>query len=130
MTVRPQLGSFLSLLEQDGLSLSSFAANGLPLPADERLAAATGHALHRGPHPAYSDVVMARVEWIRASSLLESRQGRWQAVARIATLQSALRRALTDRHGHRFWLNRRDPMRIFADRAYLDAAIDALFGAA
>ena len=44
------------------------------------------------------------------------------------TLQAALRRALTDRHRQHLWLNRRDPMRIFADRAYLDAAIAAMFG--
>ena len=37
--------------------------------------------------------------------------------------------ALTDRHGGGFWLNRRDPMRLFADRPYLDEAIDKLFGA-
>ena len=36
--------------------------------------------------------------------------------------------ALTDRHGAGFWLNRRDPMRIFADRPYLDDAIERLFG--
>jgi hypothetical protein len=53
---------------------------------------------------------------------------RLAAAARIRLLQSALCRAPTDRHGLRFRLNRRDPMRIFADRAYLDEAITALFG--
>ena len=33
------------------------------------------------------------------------------------------------RGGGGFWLNRRDPMRLFADRPYLDEAIDKLFGA-
>lgn len=123
-----QLGHFLANLQQECPALCSFAANGLPLPGNERLAAETGFALHRGPHPAYTDVVMARVDRIRASSALACRRSRWLAAARIATLQCALRRALTDRHGHRFLLNRCDPMRLFADRAYLDNAITALFG--
>ena len=48
---------------------------------------------------------------------------------RLGLLQDTIRRALTDRHGGGFWLNRRDPMRLFADRPYLDEAIDRLFGA-
>ena len=50
------------------------------------------------------------------------------AVMRLRLLQDTARRALTDRHGAGFWLNRRDPMRLFADRPYLDEAIDRLFG--
>ena len=47
---------------------------------------------------------------------------------RLRLLQDTTRRALTDRHGGGFWLNRRDPMRLFVDRPYLDEAIDRLFG--
>ena len=39
-----------------------------------------------------------------------------------------MRRALTDGRGGGFWLNRRDPMRLFVDRSYLDDAIERLFG--
>lgn len=125
---RPQLDSFFLALQRDGLNLGHFSENGLSLPANERLAAITGHAMHRGPHPAYSDVVAARVEFIRRSAILLDLRSRLAAAARIRLLQLALRRSLTDRHGLRFRLNRRDPMRIFADRAYLDEAIGALFG--
>ena len=52
------------------------------------------------------------------------------AVMRLRLLQDTTRRALTDGHGARFWLNRRDPMRLFADRPYLDKAIEELFGEA
>ncbi|NJS13968.1 MAG: hypothetical protein HC788_04290 [Sphingopyxis sp.] len=124
---RLQFSALFAALADDGLRLRRFAENGLHLPADEAAAAALGHALHRGPHPAYTDVVAARIEAIRVSASLDDRDNRCAAVDRIRTLQRALRRALTDRHRHNLWLNRRDPMRIFADRVYLDEAINALF---
>lgn len=125
---RAQFRQFLDALHGDAFILYRFARNGLQLPENERLAAALGHAMHRGPHPAYSEVVAARLEYIRQSTNLESKNDCLSSVDRIRTLQDALRRALTDRHGHRFWLNHRDPMRIFSDRPYLDDAISALFG--
>ena len=128
LTRRAQLAAMFAVLECDGLRLGRFAENGLHLPSREVEAAALGHALHRGPHPAYTDVVAARLEAIRAGACLGRAEGRWATVDRIRTLQAALRRALTDRHRQHLWLNRRDPMRIFADRAYLDAAIAAMFG--
>jgi hypothetical protein len=54
---------------------------------------------------------------------------RCTAAMRLRLLQDTARRALTDRHGAGFWLNRGDPMRLFVDRPYLDEAIDKLFGA-
>ena len=128
LTRRAQFAPLFAELENGGLRLRRFPENGLHLPACEVAAAALGHALHRGPHPAYTDVVAARLDAIRSSTIIARPSDRWAAVDRIRTLQSALRRALTDRHGHHLWLNRRDPMRLFADRAYLDTAIDALFG--
>src|SRR3546814_19006346 len=56
------------------------------------------------------------------------RAARRTAVMRLRLLQDAARRALTDRHRLGLWLNRRDPMRLFADRHYLDEAIERLFG--
>jgi len=58
----------------------------------------------------------------------DQRAARRTAVMRLRLLQGATRRALTDRHRLGFWLNRRDPMRLFADRPYLDEAIERLFG--
>jgi A nuclease family of the HNH/ENDO VII superfamily with conserved AHH len=127
LTRRAQFAPLFAALERDGLRLGRFPENGLQLPSREPDAAALGHALHRGPHPAYTDVVAARLDAIRRSALVTTAADRQATVDRIRTLQRALRRALTDRHRHKLWLNRRDPMRLFADCAYLDSAIDALF---
>ncbi|MGN7929395.1 AHH domain-containing protein [Sphingopyxis sp. 22461] len=113
-------------------ALQHFGRNGLMLPACEPAALQSGHALHRGPHHGYSDVIAARVERIRTHFAIHApsdpRMARRTAVMRLRLLQDTTRRALTDRHGAGFWLNRRDPMRLFVDRPYLDEAIDKLFG--
>jgi hypothetical protein len=126
---RPQMATMFERLNGEGFALHRFDLNGLLLPGNERLAGLSGHALHRGPHQAYSDVVAARVEQIRAYHALQAmREPVAGAASRLRLLQTVLRRALTDRHGMNFWLNRRDPMRLFADRPYLDEAIGRLFG--
>jgi hypothetical protein len=129
---RPQMAAMFEQLRAEDFALQHFGRNGLMLPACEPVALRWGHALHRGPHQGYSDVVAARVESIRAHFALQApadlRKARRTAVMRLRLLQDTTRRALTDRHGAGFWLNRRDPMRLFVDRPYLDAAIDRLFG--
>lgn len=129
---RPQMATMFDHLRGEGFALQNFAGNGLVLPACEPAALRSGHALHRGPHRGYSDVVAARVEGIRAHFALQAptdiRAARRTAVMRLRLLQDTTRRALTDGHGGSFWLNRRDPMRLFVDRPYLDEAIDRLFG--
>jgi len=132
LLARPQMVAMFDQLGAEGFALHRFELNGLALPGDERLALQSGHALHRGPHRAYSDVVTARVERIRVdfsgATGGDCRAARRTAVMRLRLLQDTLRRSLTDRHGLRFWLNRRDPMRLFLDRPYLDNAIERLFG--
>lgn len=129
---RPQMAAMFEYLDGEGFALQHFCRNGLMLPACEHAALLSGHALHRGPHHGYSDVIAARVETIRAYFALHAptdpRMARRTAVMRLRLLQDTARRALTDRHGAGFWLNRRDPMRLFVDRPYLDEAIDRLFG--
>ncbi|MGB3320033.1 MAG: AHH domain-containing protein [Sphingopyxis granuli] len=129
---RPQMAAMFDCLRAEGFLLQRFDLNGLMLPASEGGALSSGHALHRGPHPGYSDVMVARVERIRAHFAAQASgdpiAARRTAVMRLRLLQDTARRALTDRHGAGFWLNRRDPMRIFADRPYLDDAIERLFG--
>jgi hypothetical protein len=129
---RPQMTMMFDQLHVEDFSLHHFERNGLILPACEPTALRSGHALHRGPHQGYSDVVAARVDGIRAHFALHAsadlRMARRTAVMRLRLLQDATRRALTDRHGAGFWLNRCDPMRLFVDRPYLDEAIDRLFG--
>lgn len=130
---RAQMARLFDQLEAEGFALHSFPQNGLLLPSTETEALASGHALHRGPHPDYNEVVTARVERTRACFVRQARRdlpdARRQAVRRLRLLQQTARRALTDRHGCGFWLNRRDPMRLFADRAYLDDAIGRIYGA-
>lgn len=129
---RPQMASMFAELQREGFALQHFERNGLMLPSCEPVALRLGHALHRGPHHGYSDVMAARVDRIRGHFALQAvgdiRTARRTAVMRLRLLQDVMRRALTDRHRAGFWLNRRDPMRLFADRPYLDDAIDRLFG--
>jgi hypothetical protein len=129
---RPQMAAMFDQLRADGFALHRFDRNGLMLPACESAALSSGHALHRGPHRDYNDVLAARVERIRAHFALQASAdpgvARRTATMRLRLLQDVMRRALTDRHGGAFWLNRRDPMRLFADRPYLDDAIGRLFG--
>lgn len=132
LLAQPQMAAMFGALKSEGFCLSDFPRNGLSLPADERLALSCGHALHRGPHHGYNDVMAARVDIIRIyferQINRDARTARRTAAMRLALLQDTMRRALTDRHGAGFWLNRRDPMRLFADRPYLDEAITRLFG--
>lgn len=129
---RPQMAEMFGELVAEGFALQNFRANGVVLPASERAALQSGHALHRGPHHGYSDVVAARVERIRShfarQAPNELRAARRTAVMRLRLLQDTTRRALTDGHGSGLWLNRHDPMRLFEDRPYLDDAIERLFG--
>jgi len=129
---RGQMAAMFDHLQTEGFVLADFHRNGVILPACEGTALSSGHALHRGPHQGYSDVVAARVEGIRVHFALHAasdpRVARRTAVMRLRLLQDTTRRALTDRHGAGFWLNRRDPMRLFVDRPYLDDAIERLFG--
>lgn len=128
---RPQMAEFFGHLRPEGFCLHQFAQNGQSLPASERSALISGYALHRGPHHGYSDVVGARVECIRrhfcGMAAADARGARRVAVMRLRLLQQATRRALTDQHRGLFRLNKRDPMRLFADRPYLDDAISAMF---
>ncbi len=120
---RPQLGRFLRELGRPGAAVQHLGANSLWLPGDEALAAEVGMCMHRGPHPHYNDVVAARVERIRVANLDQA-----ASVLRLARLQRALIRVLSGRTKPILRLNRNDPMRLFADYAVLDAAIETLIG--
>ncbi|MBN8844014.1 MAG: AHH domain-containing protein [Sphingomonadales bacterium] len=128
---QPQMAAMFDDLRAEGFALRQFGQNGLMLPASEAAAVWSGHALHRGPHHGYNDVIAARVDRIRVHfafhAPIDPRNARRTAVMRLRLLQDTMRRALTDRHGGTFWLNRRDPMRLFADRPYLDETIERLF---
>lgn len=131
LLARPQVTALMAALRTQGYDIRTFGENGVLLPQSEDTALALGHALHRGPHPGYTDVVAARVEVIRrdheARAATDARGAAHVAIGRLRLLQRTVRRALTERHRLSFFLNRRDPMRLFADRPYLDEAIDRIF---
>lgn len=126
---RGQIGSFLRGLGAVGFRIEDARSNCLWLPAQEALAWHSGAALHRGPHPRYTDFVASRVERIRvrsAGSAGSDADDARAAVARLVRLQRALARALIGDGPRLVPLNRRDPMRLFDDYSYLDSAIAGL----
>jgi hypothetical protein len=100
-------------------------SNMLHLPADENLAWLMGAALHRGPHPAYTDVVAARLERIRTTGG-SGREARAARLQRIRRLQRALTRILYGDAPRLLWLNRRDPLHFFSDYSAIDNAIGGI----
>lgn len=124
---RQQIGDFLLQVQSAGLCLRDRRRNCLWLPADERLALATGRALHRGPHPHYTDVVAGRVERIRQRWRQGGQGDVRDSMERLVRLQEVMSRILLAPGPRLLHLNRRDPMRAFADYAYLDDAISRLF---
>lgn len=128
---RRQFGGFFAWVGLYGFAFNRFGSNGIMLPARSREARRTGLALHRGPHPGYSDIVAARVEAIRVAAVARLRRSSGQAardaIGRLRVLQSALRRTLDGSAPRSIWLNRRDPMRLYADTHALDRQIYALF---
>lgn len=122
LLARAQFADFFTGLARTGFRFDDFARNGIFLPDRPAEARASGLALHCGPHPRYNEVVLARVERIRA---LADDPG--VAIARIGWLQAALRRTLDGSAPRWIWLNRRDPMWLYADCVELDAMIADMF---
>jgi A nuclease family of the HNH/ENDO VII superfamily with conserved AHH len=121
---RPQIGRFLTGLHLSGFHIEDPARNFVILPSDELTAARCGQAMHRGPHPHYCSVVVARVERLRSLHYREQRTSA-DSATRLWRLQLALRAVLAGDAPRLMTLNRRDPMRLFADYSVLDAAISA-----
>jgi hypothetical protein len=69
------LKHFFAELVPQGLGFENFGANGVLLPATERLALKHGLPLHRGPHRLYNELVLERVTAIEMS-WSQSRKGR------------------------------------------------------
>jgi hypothetical protein len=123
---RPQMASFFAQLGTAGFRLSDARHNLVLLPCDEHVAAATGQALHRGPHPAYTSVVAARIERIRQRHVHATRGHESHVLHDVRRLQRVMVRVLAGRGPRLLALNRRDPMRLFADYSALDNAITML----
>ncbi|WP_086735534.1 AHH domain-containing protein [Erythrobacter colymbi] len=114
------------------VGFDDFRRNGLLLPATESASVRSGMPLHRGPHPRYNEVVIARVGRIEerwamvrqhdAGAALE------EALLRLHVLQGALRRQLLAER-RRVVLNRKDPLGTGFDFAELDAMAEMLWAA-
>lgn len=109
-----------------------FRNNGLLLPANEDTAVRDGMPLHRGPHPEYNAMVIARVGRIEEAWSRESPKDPAvaldEALYRLALLQAALRKRLLYER-HRLVLNNKDPLGTGFDFTELDAMAEQLWNA-
>lgn len=114
------------------VGFDDFRRNGLLLPATEAASVRSGMPLHRGPHPRYNEVVIARVGRIEASwasqRLHDQESALLEALMRLHLLQSALRRQLLAER-RRAVLSRKDPLGTGFDFAELDAMAEMLWAA-
>ncbi len=114
------------------MGFDDFRLNGLLLPANETASVATGMPLHRGPHPRYNEVVIARVGQIEARWCVARRgdadSALGEALMRLQLLQRALRRQLLAER-RRVLLNRKDPLGTGYDFSDLDAMAETLWSA-
>jgi hypothetical protein len=114
------------------VGFDDFRRNGLLLPATEAASVRSGMPLHRGPHPRYNEVVIARVGRIEARwahlRLHDGEAALIEALMRLHLLQSALRRQLLAER-RRVVLSRKDPLGTGFDFAELDAMAESLWAA-
>jgi A nuclease family of the HNH/ENDO VII superfamily with conserved AHH len=125
-------GTLFSEVGRAQVGFDDFRRNGLLLPANEQATIRTGMPLHRGPHPRYNEVVMARVGRIEAQWARTRRDddeaALVEALLRLRLLQGALRRQLLTQR-RRVLLNRNDPLGTGFDFTELDAMAESLWSA-
>ena len=125
---------FARLIEALGASATfdDFRRNGMLLPATEGAAVRMGLPLHRGPHPAYSEMVGERLGGIEAGWVATRCSNRdaagIAALVALTQLQADLRRSLLDPH-RTVRLNRHDPLGKGTDFTRIDAMAETLWGA-
>lgn len=112
------------------VGFEDFRSNGLLLPATERGAMLTGMPLHRGPHPAYNELVIERVgnieqRWDKVRKK-DPETARNEALERMRLLQGALRRRLLSERKS-LSLNRKDPLGTGFNFDQLDAMAEELW---
>ncbi|MCM0000205.1 MAG: AHH domain-containing protein, partial [Erythrobacter sp.] len=125
-------GRMCSEVGRVNVGFDDFCRNGLLLPATEAASVRSGMPLHRGPHPRYNEVVIARVGRIEArwadARLHDNEAALVEALMRLHLLQAALRRQLLAER-RRVVLSRKDPLGTGFDFAELDAMAEALWAA-
>lgn len=125
-------GAMFAQVGLERVGFDDFRANGQLLPATEAATIRIGMPLHRGPHPRYNEVVIARVGRIEARWSIARRHDGEAALAeallRLHLLQAALRRQLLAQR-RRVLLNRKDPLGSGYDFNELDAMVESLWAA-
>lgn len=125
-------GYMFEMIGRKNVGFDDFRANGLMLPSRESTAIRLCLPLHRGPHRAYNEMVIARVGRIEHQFIQkeakDSNQAAIDALVSLALLQKALKRQLLDQQ-RRIMLNRNDPVGTGYDFAELDAMADSLWEA-
>jgi hypothetical protein len=125
-------GAMFARIGRARVGFEDFRRNGLLLPATEAASMRSGMPLHRGPHPRYNEVVIARVGRIEAGwSQARSRDEQAalaEALLRLHLLQGALRRQLLAER-RRVLLSSKDPLGTGFDFTELDAMAESLWAA-
>jgi hypothetical protein len=124
---RGAINRFLDRIGLEQVGFHDFRRNGLLLPAEERLASQMALPLHRGPHPAYTDLVAERLGRFEADLSRTGKGG--DARMRVRLLQNALRKRLLAARKKPMILNRRDPLGAGVDFSSLDDMAETLFAA-
>lgn len=125
-------GRMFAAIGRINIGFDDFRCNGLLLPATEAGSVRTGMPLHRGPHPRYNEMVIARVGRIEARwadlCLHDQQAALVEVLMRLHLLQSALRRQLLAGR-RRVVLSNKDPLGTGFDFTELDAMAEMLWAA-
>lgn len=116
------MASFRSFFEKSrtsGFDPDDFRLNGMHLPCREKIAVAFGLPLHRGPHPAYNQMVAER---LAAISVLDKCESRLQLMQFLRALREGLRNCPEVDA-----IDRRNPFQPSVDMRRLDGDADFLF---
>ena len=119
---KPHFRDLFNTVRSKGFNPNDFRTNGMWLPATEELAVEYGLAMHRGPHPQYSELVS---DWIAQLARAQLRHP-VELNHLLLLLQRRLRKFLTNRPSY-FLLNRNDPLRARAGFSSVDDDIDKLW---
>ena len=115
----PALRTFFEKSRAYGFDPDDFGLNGMHLPCREKMAAAFGLPLHRGPHPAYNQMVAER---LAAISILDECESRLQLMQFLRALRDGLRTCQEVDA-----LDRWKPFQPTVDMRRLDSDADFLF---
>lgn len=119
---KPHFRDLFNTVRSKGFNPNDFRTNGMWLPATEELTVEYGLAMHRGPHPQYSELVS---DWI--AQLTHAKNHHPQELKHfLLLLQRRLRHFLKMRPSC-VLLNRNDPLSLRKGFCSIDDGIDRLW---